>query len=118
MKHQQTIIHTHLQQTLVTDLKLANHFFSRLKGLIGASPLTYKQGLLISPCQQVHTHFMSFLIDVVFLDKQFNVLHVIHNMPPWRFSKFIKSAYYVLELPTDAAKNINMGDKLTLETSD
>jgi uncharacterized membrane protein (UPF0127 family) len=116
MKHPRTITHVNSQQLIVNDLKIADSFLSRLKGLIGSSKLTYRQGMLITPCQQVHTHFMSYVIDVVFLDRQLKVLHVINNMPPWRFSKLIKSAYYVLELPAEAARHINVGDLLTIET--
>lgn len=109
-----TITHASPQTVIVSQLKLANNFLTRLKGLIGAAPLSAQQGILISPCQQVHTHFMGFSIDVVFLDKQLKVLHIIHNMPPWRFSKFIKSAYYVLELPANGAMNLHIDDTLQL----
>jgi len=117
MTSKHTIIHATSKMVIVSQLKLANHFFTRLKGLIGAAPLSAQQGILISPCQQVHTHFMGFSIDVVFLDKQLKVLHIVRNMPPWRFSKFIKYAYYVLELPANGALNLHIDDVLLLNKS-
>lgn len=109
------IIHAQTKKIIVKELQIANTFFSRLKGLIGAPPLTYQQGLLISPCQQVHTHFMGFSIDVVFLDKEFKVLHIARQMLPWRFSRFIKNAHYVLELPVNGASFIKPDDHLILK---
>jgi len=103
------------EQVLVSKLILADNFFSRLKGLIGSNPLKKNEGLLISPCQQVHTHFMGYSIDIVFLDKQFKILHIVREMKPWRFSKFIKSAYYVLELQAHASQHLEIGEYLSLQ---
>jgi len=102
------------EQVLVSKLTLANNFFSRLKGLIGSNPLSKNEGLLISPCQQIHTHFMRYSIDIVFLDKQFKILHIVREMKPWRFSKFIKPAYYVLELPAQTTQQLKIGEYLSI----
>jgi len=113
-----TITNQTSKKTIVKELRYANTFLTRFKGLIGSSPLTFQQGLLISPCKQIHTHFMSYPIDVVFLDSNLNVLHLIISIKPWKISPLIKTAYYVLELPANAASTIQIGDQLALSTND
>jgi uncharacterized membrane protein (UPF0127 family) len=55
-------------QSLIADkCFVANRFFARLKGLIGTSRLEPGEGLLISPCNDIHMWFMSMPIDVVFV---------------------------------------------------
>lgn len=112
------IFNTTSNKQIVKELRVADTFFSRFKGLIGAYPLTFQEGLLISPCKQVHTHFMSYPIDVVFLDSNLKVLHIIVSLAPWKISPMIKSAYYVLELPAHATFHIKVGDQLALSSND
>lgn len=108
----ETVTHTATQTILVSDLKRADNFFKRLKGLMFTSTLPEGQGLVITPCQQIHTQFMNYAVDVMFLDAQNNVLHIERNMRPWRFSKFYKQAKYVLEVNAGAASMVNVGDSL------
>lgn len=70
---------------------------SRLKGLLGRASLRQDEGLLIRPAAAVHTCFMRFAIDVVFLDRQLRVLGVSPRLKPWRFSAR-RGARVVLEL--------------------
>lgn len=113
-----TITNSFTQEIIASEVKLANTFLSRFKGLLGASPLSSQQGLLISPCQQVHTHFMGYPIEVVFLDKNMHVIDIILEMKPWKISKFYKNAYYVLELQANNAIKINVADKLAIAKND
>lgn len=99
-------------QQLLANVKIANNFFSRLKGLMFATSLPHGHGILISPCQQVHTHFMRFTIDIFFLDSQMRVLKIIRHLKPWRFSPFVKPAHYVLEVSSAFALDIQVGDQL------
>lgn len=104
---------------IVSNTQLANTFFTRLKGLMGTRQLNENSGLLISPCQQVHTHFMQYPLDLVFLDNKFNVLEIVQNIKPWRFSRLIKSAYYVLEVPANSAiEKIEINHQLKLISND
>lgn len=90
----------------------ARSFFARLKGLIGsASP---GEGLLIEPCNSIHTFFMRYAIDAVFYDKNHKVVAVHRNLKPWRISKIIPAARGVLELPSGAARDMDRGDKLVV----
>ncbi len=75
----------------------ANHFFLRLRGLIGRK-LNHNEGMLITPCNQVHCCFMKTPIDVVYLDKTDTVLLVTQAMQPNTFGRRVKNAKSVLEL--------------------
>lgn len=57
-------------------------------------------GLILSPCNGVHTCFMRYDLDVVFLDRDNRVIEVIRGIRPWRATRMVKSAYSVLELPS------------------
>jgi uncharacterized membrane protein (UPF0127 family) len=89
------------QQTLV-HAQVADSFWSRGRGLLGRSALAPQQGLLIRPCSSVHTFFMRFAIDVVYLDREWRVTKVAADLKPWRLS-WGRGANMVLELPAGEA---------------
>jgi uncharacterized membrane protein (UPF0127 family) len=91
----------------------------RMKGLLGRSGLADDEGLLLQPAGAVHTWFMRFPIDVVFLDKQLRVVRVAEDVRPWRFAS-AKGAKRVLELPAGAAAGrcLRAGDKLELRDAE
>jgi uncharacterized membrane protein (UPF0127 family) len=70
--------------------------------------------LLITPCNAVHTMFMRYAIDVLFLDSELKVLHICHALRPWRLSQLIKGAACVIESEAGSAKRcgIQVGDRL------
>ncbi|MCF8010961.1 MAG: DUF192 domain-containing protein [Clostridiales bacterium] len=82
---------------LAYNVEYAYTFKSRLKGLMGRAGL--EGALVLHPCSSIHTCFMRFPIDVLFLDKNYYILAAIKNMKPYRFSRIIKSANTVVELP-------------------
>lgn len=92
----------------------ADTFGLRLQGLMFRRSLGPGEGLLIRPCQAVHTHFMRFPIDVLFLDNQGRVVQMIPAMKPWRQSPFVKGAAAVLELAAGAAGATAPGDQLEM----
>ncbi len=77
----------------------ANSFLSRLVGLLGRSSLKPGEALLIEPCSSVHTAFMRFTIDVVYIDKARKVVKVSPNMRPFRIGGVFKPSCSVIELP-------------------
>ncbi len=93
------ILNKHKQIVLATKVLRAESFFQRLKGLIGTQGLKDGMGLLIVPCSSVHTCFMRYPIDVMFLDEDNKILHIMHSMQPYRFSPIVTGAKKVLELP-------------------
>ena len=97
---------------LVTEVEMADTYLKRLCGLMFRRRLSDHKGLLIKPCKQIHTHFMNFAVDAIFLDKDNKIVHVEHSMVPWRFSAFFKSARSVLEVNAGAANGLQPGDEL------
>ena len=62
------------ERVLVDRGRKADNFFTRLRGLMGVRDLPQGDGLLITPANQIHTHFMAIPIDVVYLDKEDRVM--------------------------------------------
>jgi uncharacterized membrane protein (UPF0127 family) len=86
-------------RVLVSRGRLARSFWSRLKGLLGTRSLDAGGGLLIEQCSSIHSFFMRYPFDAVFLDGNGRVVHLIHEMRPNRISRHVFSARRVLELP-------------------
>ncbi len=101
---------------LVSKGRVADNYWTRLRGLMCASPLAPGEGLLISPCSSVHTHFMRFPIDVVYVDKDHQVVGIDARLAPWRFGRFYKRVRYVVELPAGAAEETGTAVGDLLET--
>ncbi len=100
-------------KVIARDLKMKDKFFGRLKGLLAKKSLTAGSGIILKPCTQIHTFFMLFSIDVIFMDKEFNVLHVIEDMKPWRLSPLLLKSMYAVELPAGSLQGgVKAGDKL------
>lgn len=90
---------------------------SRGIGLIGKKELPEGAGLIIQPCGSVVSFFMRFTIDVVFVDADSTVCHVMHTMAPWRTSKIVRGSKLVVELPagTASATNTAVGDQIDIQ---
>ena len=95
---------------------LANTSATRRTGLLKRESLEPGEGLLIVPCESVHTFFMKFPIDLVYLDKKRKVLKVRHAVPAWRMSACLW-AHSVLELPAGTARKTSTvrGDVLAVD---
>ena len=78
-------------------LCIANHFTSRLRGLMLAPPLAYNEGLLLTRCSSIHSAFMRQTIDIIYLDRNDTILRCVPNLKPWRMSAAWGAAQ-VLEL--------------------
>ena len=94
-------------------VSVANTFLKRLTGLLRHKRLPMDEGLMISPCSNVHTLGMRFPIDVVFLDRMGRVQHVRENLWPWRAAGN-KGSEAVLELAAGGARHhqISIGREL------
>jgi uncharacterized membrane protein (UPF0127 family) len=92
---------------------LADSALRRMRGLLGRKSLDSGHGILIRPAPAIHTWFMRFAIDAVFLDRELNVLSVRPELRPWRMASQ-RGARAVLELPAGEAKRrgIEPGDRL------
>lgn len=83
---------------LANKCRLATDFFSRLKGLMFKNELPQDEALLIVPCNSIHTFFMKFPIDVVFINNDGIALKTVRNMEPGRIVNPIANVWATLEL--------------------
>lgn len=90
---------------LAGKLSVATSVFSRIKGLIGWQALSQGEGLLIQPCQGVHTFFLRFPIDVIFLNKDNQIIEAVENLQPGRMTKLLLASMSVIELPSGTLMN-------------
>ena len=95
---------------------LADTSEKRRTGLLKHTGLAPGEGLWIVPCESVHTFFMKFPIDLVYLDKKHKVKKVRHAVPAWRLSACL-FAHSILELPAGIARDTGTqpGDELVME---
>lgn len=101
------------------DAVLADRPLPRMRGLLGRESLPAGEGLLLHPAPSIHTAFMRFPIDVVFLDRESVVVRVIDRLPAWRAAK-AQRARSVLELPAGecARRGVEVGDWLVRVSED
>jgi len=94
--------------------ELADGPVSRARGLLGRSGLAPGEGLLLRPAFSVHTFFMRFAIDIVFLDRSGEVVAVAEAVRPWRAATRFR-ARAVLELAAGEAARLKLGPGERLE---
>lgn len=103
---------------LASSLAVADTHWTRLRGLLGlrSSDFGNGRGLWIVPCHGVHTLGMGFAIDVIYLDRSMNVIHVQSDLRPWRFAAVRANAASVLELPcrTILETATTVGDRIEI----
>src|SRR4030067_2010329 len=99
---------------LSNNIEVANNLLKRMKGLLGKKEMLDGEALWIKPCISVHTFFMKFPIDVVFLNKTNRVIATISNLQPNRIARFYLQAISVLELPAGLldATDTRVGDEI------
>jgi len=110
-------VRNHTRNTILGDaVELADTSETRRVGLLKHERLEPGSGLWIVPCESVHTFFMKFPIDLVYLDKQRKVRKVRHAVPAWRLSACL-TAHSILELPAGTAEKSGTlpGDELVME---
>ena len=111
------MIRNQTRGTLLGDaVELADTSEKRRTGLLKHERLEPGQGLWIVPCESVHTFFMKFPIDLVYVDKRNRVRKVRHAVAPWRMSACLL-AHSVIELPAGTAEQsgTQAGDELAVE---
>jgi uncharacterized membrane protein (UPF0127 family) len=103
-------------KALADSLLVADTFLSSLLGLMGRRHLPVGEGLWINPCQSVHSMWMRFPIDVIFLNNQRAIIHMVENMKPFRISKHVSEARSVIELPADTITitETQVGDQVVI----
>jgi uncharacterized membrane protein (UPF0127 family) len=101
--------------TLATTVEAAVDSASRRRGLLGRDSLALDAALVIAPSNGVHTFFMKFAIDVVFVARDGRVVKIARAVKPWRASLALR-AFAVVELAAGAAETaaLRVGDRLSV----
>ena len=96
----------------------ADTTFSRLKGLIGKLKLRSDDGIWVVPSRGIHTIGVLFPIDVIYLDEDSRVVHLVEHFGRFRIAPIRRQAASVLELPTHTihASQTQVGDRLVICT--
>ncbi|MGE0885038.1 MAG: DUF192 domain-containing protein [Blastocatellales bacterium] len=107
-------------QLLAEKVVLANTFFTRLRGLIGRRRLAPAEALWLRPCNGVHTWWMHYAIDVIFLDRELRIVKLVENMRPFRLTAPHRAARSVLEMPANSISRaqLKVGDQLEMVRED
>ena len=102
---------------LLSQARVADTFWLRLRGLLGVSSLPKEEGLILIGEKSIHTFFMKFPIDVLYVDKNYKVIRADPNMIPYRLGPFVSQAAYVVEMPVGTIANTvtKVGDQLNFE---
>jgi len=110
------LIHRPTGRVLAERLEVASATLERMRGLLGRDGLPPGGGMLIERCYSIHTFFMRFSLDVIFLDSDGMVRKVVQNLRPWRMAS-CWGACAVAELPAGALDGVSVlpGDRLSIE---
>lgn len=109
-----TVVNETRDRVIAEKCELARTFWSRGRGLLGRDGLDEGQGLLIYPSSSIHTFFMRFAIDVIFVDRHDRVVGLREAMPPGLPYAGARKTRYVIELRPGVirASETHVGDQL------
>ncbi|MCX5711208.1 MAG: DUF192 domain-containing protein [Candidatus Omnitrophica bacterium] len=102
---------------LADDCRVALGALKRAKGLLGRKGMGKSEALVLKPCNSVHSFFMRFAIDLLFIDKNSRVVRIIKEFKPFRISPICFRAAYVIEFPSGAIRpeSVQPGDTISIE---
>jgi len=105
---------------LSLNIAPADSHLSRLKGLVGKFRLKSDEGIWVIPSQGVHTIGVLFAIDLIYLDSEYKVIHLIESFGTFRIGPIRANCASVLELPTRTiySSQTQRGDELLVCTSE
>jgi uncharacterized membrane protein (UPF0127 family) len=103
---------------LAEALERPRTFVGRGLGLMFRSSLPAGRGIWIAPCAGIHTFFMRFPIDAVFLDRRQRVVRVCRGLAAWRMVPLVRGAHSVVELPAGTVDGLALppGEQLGVES--
>jgi uncharacterized protein len=106
------------RNTILADkARIADTFFSRLIGLLNRSSLNPGEALIISPSNSIHSFFMRFTFDALFLDRNRQVIALIPGFKPFRTSRLYFRGVTTIELPQGAiqASKTQIKDEIVIQ---
>lgn len=109
------LVHRQTSQTISRSVEVAATRRTRRRGLLGRSAMLPSEALILAPCCAIHTAFMRFAIDVIFVDARGQVLKIVRELPPWRMA-VAPRAHAVIELAAGSLKSrdLKVGDAVDL----
>ena len=112
------IVNQSKNQILALNASLALNPITRMIGLLGRKGLNDNEALVLKPCNSVHTLFMRFQIDVLFVDRNSKVVEAISELKPWRLTYIYWRSYLAIELPCGIIKSskTNPGDIISMSS--
>jgi len=112
-----SLIHKKSQITLASSILKASSLWKRTKGLLGERSFPEKQVLWLIPCSSIHTFFMRFPIDVIFVDKNLKITSLAYSVPSFRILFGGYGCYSTFEMKANQLKKyqLNKGDELYVE---
>jgi uncharacterized membrane protein (UPF0127 family) len=113
------LVNERTRALVATTVELAVTRASRRRGLLGRDHLATSAAMIIAPCAAVHTAFMRFAIDLVFLDRDGRAVKMLPDVRPWRIAVALR-AYAVVEMAAGSLRQMDVavGDRLYVaETS-
>ena len=111
-------IYNSTQNNLIADeVKVAKTFIKKTFGLILRNDISEADGLIIKPCNSIHTFFMRFPIDVLFVDRKNKIIALHENVKPWRILPIHFNSSYVIEIKSGqiSAKTISRHDIIQID---
>ncbi len=103
---------------LIPYIEYANRFFTRMMGLMFRKSFPEDRGLLLDPCNQIHTFQMKFPMDAVYLTEEDVIIKIEASIPPRKVCKTVKQAKKVLELYSGVAEKTGLAENDKLVFSD
>ena len=102
---------------LAENIFIADTTFKRIKGLLGKKEFLPGQALILEPCNAVHTFFMRFPIDLLFVDNNYRIIKAMPGLVPNRISRIYWESNRVIELPCGIIKltKTHVKDQLQLD---
>ena len=102
------------QTSICKELIEARTLLKRLKGFMFDKKIDPSQGLWIKKCKSVHTCFMNFNIDLIFINKEKKIVGLVENLHPWKLSPFYWKADSVIEMPKNTINKyqLEVGEQL------
>jgi hypothetical protein len=106
------------QTLLIKQGRVADNFWTKFRGLMGVRQLPEGDGLLITKCDNVHTHFMRMPIDVFYINQHNCIIDIDPAMQTWRIGRKRSAAAFVIEAPSGTAQRTGsqVGDHLKIST--
>jgi len=97
-----------LGKPLITDIKIASSFVDRLAGLIFKKSIDKNEGMLFDDCNSIHTFWMRFPLDVIFLESENRIIRIFYSLKPFRITPVIKNSKRVLEIKSGMALELGL----------